>query len=823
MNTVITPNKRLARAIEQQRANGQNLPRTSGDILPYSAWLNRTYFKACREKHIPAKTLLNASQSLWLWQSIIRKHYKGLANINALAQQAQAAWKLAQDWQLSLDDARLNDTLDSLQWTHWAKTFKAKLDENHWIDEACLASELLKCTPQSPKIEAQGLFDLSPRDQALWEQHNIQHCKTEKIPTENRTQKAFKTSEDELQAAASFAYHFHQSTPKKTLAIIIPDLKQRRAEIEQCFRYTFNQTLEDNHRLDFTISYGQSLSALAIIETAFLLLDLGEYTQASTLSALLRSPFIAGAKEEASLRAKLDQALREQTFDIHLPSFLNAHQNDCPIWCEQFKQWTAWPDKRLAPEDWIRHITQRLTQLGFCRDTPLSSLNYQAMTHFHEKLEALQALALFKPKLSAYQAINWLKQSCQQTLFQAESHWQANIHILGLLEAADQSFDTVWHMGLSEAHWPPEQHAASLLPRRLQRELAMPGGDPALRAEFYSRLFESTQVHCRECIATYLKEADGVALAPASCIAQWPEDQRLQTKEEQTALNLETQNDWQAPRLSDDEKPRGGTQILKRQALCPFKAFAESRLHAQSPEDFEHGLTPAMRGQIIHALLEDFWRNVQNLENLQNLSEKNLSNLINDMIDNALTPFKTKLRYYLNTEKTRLNTTLTSWLRIEKTREPFQIKALEQQQNIAIGPLTLSTRIDRVDRLSDNTLILIDYKSSANSPQSWLGPRPDEPQLPLYSLKLTQPIAAIVFAEINPKAYRFNGICTDTATLPGLSKRHHAELDELKAEWQITLAQLATDFFNGVATLDPKTQSTCQRCSLQALCRINDH
>jgi len=42
-------------------------------------------------------------------------------------------------------------------------------------------------------------------------------------------------------------------------------------------------------------------------------------------------------------------------------------------------------------------------------------------------------------------------------------------------------------------------------------------------------------------------------------------------------------------------------------------------------------------------------------------------------------------------------------------------------------------RLDRIDRLNDDSLLVIDYKSGTVSPSSWDLPRPDDVQLPLYA------------------------------------------------------------------------------------------
>ena len=49
-----------------------------------------------------------------------------------------------------------------------------------------------------------------------------------------------------------------------------------------------------------------------------------------------------------------------------------------------------------------------------------------------------------------------------------------------------------------------------------------------------------------------------------------------------------------------------------------------------------------------------------------------------------------------------------------------------------MGDLKLQVRVDRIDAVAGGRVI-IDYKTGMLNGVSWDGPRPDEPQLPLYA------------------------------------------------------------------------------------------
>ena len=55
---------------------------------------------------------------------------------------------------------------------------------------------------------------------------------------------------------------------------------------------------------------------------------------------------------------------------------------------------------------------------------------------------------------------------------------------------------------------------------------------------------------------------------------------------------------------------KGGANLLKYQADCPFQAFARIRLHALNREIPDTDFDSLLRGQLIHRILEIFWKKV---------------------------------------------------------------------------------------------------------------------------------------------------------------------------------------------------------------------
>jgi len=155
----------------------------------------------------------------------------------------------------------------------------------------------------------------------------------------------------------------------------------------------------------------------------------------------------------------------------------------------------------------------------------------------------------------------------------------------------------------------------------------------------------------------------------------------------------------------------------------------------------------------------------------------------------------------------------------------------ESARTIQIEKLEVDLRLDRIDRLNDGSLLVIDYKTGDVSPKAWELPRPDDVQLPVYAgFALNEQLGGLVFAKIRAGDFEFAGRATNaSATLFSNLRRTNALAKtplttEQLAEWKLYIERLARDFITGRADVDPRDYpGTCDRCGLHALCRIYEN
>jgi probable DNA repair protein len=302
-----------------------------------------------------------------------------------------------------------------------------------------------------------------------------------------------------------------------------------------------------------------------------------------------------------------------------------------------------------------------------------------------------------------------------------------------------------------------------------------------------------------------------------------------------SAARLEPMAEPVGPPLAGGRAP-GGARLLQLQAACPFRAFAELRLGATPLGEPQPGLDPLERGSLLHRLLQALWERLGDSAGLAAAErDGGLEALLDAVVDAVLAELErerpqTVTAPFRALERRRLLRLLGEWLEVERGRPPFTVAGVERERQVAFGGLELRLRMDRIDRLADGRLAVIDYKSGRTRVAGWFEERPDEPQLPLYAVTAEAPVAALAFAQVRPGECGFRGLSDGGELLPGVESVDAgrvagltgADWNAMIARWRTVLERLAAAFRAGDARVDPKRYpDTCAWCALPSLCRVH--
>jgi probable DNA repair protein len=827
--TVVTPNKRLAQALMREFDEFQirkNLTVWEApDILPFGAFVERLWEEALySELGETLPLLLTEAQEQHLWQEILKEH-DFLLQADA-AEQCREAWRLMHQWRIAAGAG--NE--DALAFSSWGSKYRKHAASD--IDAARLpdlmAQHLNKL--RKPKLLVAYAFDvMPPQTREFLEMFESTSCTPESIHAEC-ARASFPSAKHEIEAAAKWA-RARLEEGKTRIGVVIPELSQRRAQVIR----VFSRVMQPGYNLPavypstaktpmpFNVSLGKPLSSFPLVRLALDLLELAfQSVEFSRASQLVRSPFLGHADSELARRGALDARLRKDAGSTLTLGRLIGFTDATPLLRMALeKVFEITRTRPESPAEWARHFSALLDAAGFPGERALDSEEFQTRAKWYEALGELSKLERLVPSFSFAQALAFLKRHCAERLFQPESP-DAPIQILGVLESAGLRFDCLWVSGLTDEAWPLDARPNPFIPIAAQKKAGIPQASAEASTELDRRITEEWKRAAAEVVFTFpLKEEDR-DFAPSPLIADivekpvapadFPRYRDLIFQSRQ----LESFADSKAPPVPPG-KVRGGTRVLADQAACPFRAFAKWRLGAEPLEEPVAGLDPRGRGKLMHALMKELWTRLRGSAALM----QNTSLAISQAAAAAVKEMGLEGRF-AELERERLARLACDWLEVERLRAPFQVLHVEQQRDVHIAGLHFQSRIDRMDKLERGGHVLIDYKGTRMlSPKDWDGPRPDDPQLPLYAVAAPEELAGVAFAKVLPGEMRFMGYSQAEGLLPKV--QIYRDWRKLLAQWKQDAEALGASFAAGDARVDPKYElKTCRRCDLQTLCRVHE-
>jgi probable DNA repair protein len=494
-----------------------------------------------------------------------------------------------------------------------------------------------------------------------------------------------------------------------------------------------------------------------------------------------------------------------------------------------------------------------LGNINWLHTEKLSSKNFQICQKFKRCLEKLSALdQCLDKKYSFHAALQNLEQICSSELFQSESRNEdlKQINILGLLEAAAIDFTHAWICEMNDNKWPNKPAPNPYLSVGLQKHFNMPHASASKELEFSLRLNKRFTNHFDQIIYSYaLNEGDSnlkpstlfrnIKQMSAEALLQGFQPDYFDKNLEHKILDkskLEYFDDVEALAIDKDEVIKGGQNLLQSQAKCPFSAFAKHRLKLKEMEDPSISINAIDRGNILHELLELFWKKHKNQNNLNALNNTELKTEIEKQSQQIKKDFEYRLpedKKAIEIELVRAQEITFDFLQLDRNRQNFTVTATEEKLSQNIAGLNISLRADRIDELNDGGQLIIDYKTGKCSTKGWLAPRMEEPQLPLY-LQGQKKVQALAYARLtlNKKELGYSGIASQPGIAQGIDDCHdskkrsnkHFNLDweTLRQSWQEDLETSSESFQAGLNLVNPKDNKSCDYCEFSTICRVSE-
>lgn len=878
--TIVTGNRRLARSLLQvfnreKLAEGYTAWPVP-DILPWDAWLQRLWQEVivCSQSTVTQQLLLTPEQEYFIWQKILAEQTSDapLHATHETAVRLMEAWQILHAWAIPYKTADFDCNADTRLFRQLTVTFEANCRKNGWLSTAVLPEKLtervragdLRLAYELPReLVLTGFEEWTPRQLSLLDALEQAGCALQWVQLSGQVGQIGKLacadSRDEVRQAAHWIRQRMQADPAASIALVVPELAAQREMICQTLdEVLIPQTLQPGqHDLarPYNLSLGKPLSRYPLISLALDILDLtASVVELPLVNRVLRSSCIAGGDREMNARALLDARLRESgEWNLDLQKLLaNAARGgkpySCPLLAVSLSSFIKQVGAARTPTslgEWARRFEQWLKVFGWPGERSLSSEEYQVAQAWREVLKEFSTLdwvVINGESVDLSTALEQFRRMVSGMIFQPESA-QTAVQVLGLFETSGLQFDYLWIMGLHDGVFPATPRPNPFLPLALQRRVDAPHASAQRELRMATTLLQRITTSAGEVVISY-PQRDGDAFLEASpLIDVFPElNGKLPAAAAQPSWRECVYHSRQLTPLSGDVAPAftgatapGGSRLFKLQAACPFLAFAELRLGARPLGHIQIGLDARVRGILLHRIMEMIWAELDSSEMLKSMADDVLDTLVTDKVSQAVGEIAPRYPHAFGQrlqilESRRLHALVLAWLELEKQRSPFRVSGREQEAELNLDDLHISLRLDRMDTLETGEKLLIDYKTGEAKTGAWFGDRPDEPQLPLYSLLFPNDLIGIAFAQIRAGDVAFKGVAGEEVAIHGVKSfeklRYAQEMEswgEVCSSWRETMKKLVRDFMDGEARVNPKHYpQTCTYCALKPLCRIGE-
>jgi probable DNA repair protein len=814
------------------------------------------------------RLLLNPLQEQAIWAEIAKDGR--LATLlegprHRLAQLAMEAHELLCSYapRYLYESARSTWQQDAAAFSGWLGAFDKVCRKENLLSPGRLALELIPLleadSTSGPPLLLVGFDRLLPVQRTLFDAWGHWEPFNPSVETTPGTDPAlgvhFYAAPDtgsELAACARWCANRLAADPHARLMVIVQNTSRRRGQIERAFLHF----LGDSDQFEFSL--GAPLSQVAVARGAHMLLRWlsGQSLAEQELDWLFSSGQTAATAEESEALQAYLRALRRHQLERPqwtLQAFLSQpHVGERlpAAWTQRIVEvrdrLEAFGRRAQSPLDTAELVPQLLQISGWPGHRPLSSAEFQAARRWQQAVESTASLGFDGRRIDFRNYLSALARALDETLFAPESR-HAPILIAGPAESAGLTADAIWFLGADENSLPAAGSMHPLLPPEIQREAQMPHSSPQLDCDLAQAITLRLLASVSEVHFSYARQTDDAEARPSRLavhVAGAPQPLPADLAAAmQTPPLTESFEDFSRIQFRAG-RAEGGSSVLTAQSQCPFKAFATARLDARGWTPAAAALTASQRGQLMHAVLHAIWEGPPHgILTYADLEKKtDLRSFVECHIGRAFAaelPSGLRERLsprYLELEEERLTRLITEWLTYEATRIPFEVAGTEVDNTIVLGDLTLRVRIDRIDRLNDGTLLVIDYKSGMVTPKSWELPRPEDVQLPLYAgfaldsgCTVEGEAGGLVFATLRAGKCAFEGHVGNAKAslfsfLNGTSSLVKRPLTaEQLIDWRDHIQQLARDFVDGKAEVDPRDETkTCEYCGLEALCRIQE-
>lgn len=867
--TLLVPSRQRAHALHLAHAAAQleagRRVWTTPDVLPLDAWIAREIEARALRASVPR--VLSRAEDWLLWRECAADATRDwpLVNRTALGEALRRASTLAADNCIETHAAPPGTEAALLYEVQRAVNEKCR---SMGAVSLVSAAEWMRRNPNTNAPRLAGFLRVSPRLAALSAASGAAQGVLEGVSNDDSALKRPRVviaPDDltELELIAQWCKAQIERRPTARLLVVLPGSAGSRERLATLIQQTVDPRSWLASREDLgdaapdtlvAIEGGSPLARNPAVGHALATLTWlgGEAGEFEAVSEWLRSPY--WKKPTVGARARLDVWLRERgRIELDLRTLL-AHGAAGPpegardILGQIADATVALGQGQASPRDWSHRFREALAIFGWPGERARDSQDQQTVKRFHDLLDEFGQLAGTAGSVPRAAAIQWLTEFASRTPYESADA-DPLVTITPMLADPIVRYDALWVAGLHSEAFPQPVQADPFLPLPAQLAAGVPAASAAGRLREAHSLLRAWRAAAGELVLSTPASSGDLELLPSPLLVPWLAQPRRRSAQPAPAESLWLPARIRRPGLLEavddriglpwdvDRPLPSGTRSVELQNTCPFRAYAELRLHSTELGAPEPGVDPKTRGKLLHAALQQFWERLRDSQALRALAPPSQSELIEQCVTDAARALWGEVDSpMLLRERRRTARLMHSLCDLERQRAPFSVIATELETVLTVQlkePLSLArarmnVRIDRIDELASGGRVILDYKSGQRPSADWYGERPSHPQLLAYLAAVGDEAIAMATVNVTAREVRFDGIASSAQLLPkvkavippeGSGGDCAAAWELRRHEWVEIIEQLAAGFVAGNAPVDPK-QGACDYCHVKGLCRI---
>ena len=831
-------------------------------IYSLNRWLKKAYQEFCMIGPIgEVFNIMNGIEERLLWEKIIKTDLKSQnflkTQIDGITEKVISADSLIRGNIISKDELKQNETYQEIRnFNEWSNQFNDYCLDNKLLSRNGFIEYFIKKQKEFGIINNQelllvGFDDNSPLYEnllnALKERNELKNFKIQEEKLKKQRKIECENVEDEIKEVIKWI----KENSKKKLLIISPALSRFQIKLQNEIDREIQPDIysEYNKNNIYNSNLKRPLSNEPIITAAISLLKLNSphYIKPKLIyESLLFNNWIDS--EDYKYREQLGNYIKDKKLPkISINSLKKLIENDSKLKGLKLdsltktlilieKNQASWSKKKDLNE-WITLTEEYWIETKVNKINNLLSFEINNINSLFKSLNQLKnnKIINYTVTFEEYWEILFTQLENSPAPKGANDFY---IDINGFAENPIKKYDAVWLMNMNTNLWPGKTEFNPFIPKKLQKKYH-------IFDEIHIKKIDKVRLNRlnsfgSDITISYSKKDVETLLFPTPGYFEGEDVEKIisKTKEINNKKYLEKIKDDKAPEiLGTNINVSGGFRCLENFQVCPAWSFYENRLHARPyQEDDQEEISKMSRGNLIHELLEKFWKDHKSSINLAKMSEKVLKKNIEILIHKVMSSYQVS-KPCISPTQIRLEgdyfkNLLYQWLCYEKLERPrFSVIESEEKYPVKIDRINFNVKIDRIDQYEDGSRLLIDYKTGSEVPISqWKKSPITSLQMPIY----------IVFTGIeNISAAGIGYVHNNDVKLVGLSscaqepidgmitvfskeklKAHEDQWSDLLASWEVDIHKLASGYLSGDAKVIYGTEDELKYCSVKPLLRI---